>query len=1061
MKQSHRKVCWGAILGWVLTAAIDGVADSAVQAVSLADPSIPLAAGGNNDSSGSVISADGRFVLFLSSASNLVTNGGSGRFLDVFLRNRTNNTTTLVSVDLTGSRGGNGHSVSPVISSDGRYVAFESEAANLVANDTNGVSDVFLRDLQSGTTTLLSVNSSGTGAGNGASTDSIISADGRYVAFVSAASDLVANDTNAALDIFVRDLQNGTTTLASISADRNSGGSGDSESPALTPDGRWLAFSSKATNLVAGVTNNQGEIYVRDLANGTTTWASANSAAIMRTITNAPARSITSFNPVISADGKFVAFKSFGAASLLLRHNLLTGSTDLLSTNAVGGGFIDGDSSGPDMTPDGRYIAFTEITGSSGVYSAVYLWDAQSGSKTLVSANLTGTISTDTTSDTPAVSADGRFVTFLSDAPDLATNAVDGSYQVFLRDAVSGTTRLVSVDLNGGVSGETGGAIPTISADGRYIAFDSFDGGYVSADNNNAYDVFVRDMTTDTTELISSADAAAQSLTSDGISSVSGNSVSADGRFVMFVSLADNLAANDTNDYQDVFVRDLQTGTNVLVSVNSGGSGSANGFSGSPAMSSNGRYVAFVSNAPDLTANKTNRYGDIFVRDLQAGTTTLISVSADGATSGNAESSSPQISSDGRYVAFYSKAKNLVPNDSSGGGEIFWRDIQSGLSVSVTTNGNALDLFSLTADGRYVAARSFFPVRELFVWDAQARAKIYATVSAAGSSGLVLSPDGRTLIFQSATNVDRPIIAHDLVADTDRIIGHSAIPDVPQARVSGNGRFVTFVSSANDPNTTTGTNNVFLYDLQTATTTLVSFNRDLTAGGNGPSDSPSISADGRYVVYRSAASDLVVGDDNGLPDVFVLDRLGGINTLVSVNQTGAGSGNGPSSTPLISADGGIIVFKSVASDLTAGDNNGAQDVFVFHLAKGLLEDLDGDGMDDAWEVRYFGDLSHNGSADSDGDGLSDWAESKMGTDPTDPASRLSPQMVVSPDTGQIRITWQSAPGRSYRVQYKEDLNQANWNDLGGGVVVNGSSAACWDAGAGTSNQRFYRIAVVE
>src|SRR5438477_4887785 len=384
MKNSCARVFRCATLGWILASAINGLADSAVQAVSLANPLIPLASGGNSDSSGSVISADGHFVLFLSSANNLVTND-NGRFVDVFLRNRTNNTTTLVSVNLTGAGGGNGHSVSPAISTDGRYVTFESEASNLVANDTNGVSDVFLRDLQSGTTTLLSVNSSGTGAGNGASTSPIISADGRYVAFVSAASDLVANDTNAALDIFVRDLQNGTTTLASISADRNTGGSGDSGSPALTPDGRWLAFSSRATNLVAGVTNNQGEIYVRDLANGTTTWARANSAAIMRTITNAPTRSITSFNPVISADGKFVAFKSFGAASLLLRHNLQTGRTALVSSNAAGGGFIDGDSSGPDMTPDGRYIAFTEITGLSGVYSAVYLWDAQSGSKTLVS----------------------------------------------------------------------------------------------------------------------------------------------------------------------------------------------------------------------------------------------------------------------------------------------------------------------------------------------------------------------------------------------------------------------------------------------------------------------------------------------------------------------------------------------------------------------------------------------------------------------------------------------------------------------------------------------------
>jgi Tol biopolymer transport system component len=149
------------------------------------------AVGGNSDSLGSVISADGRFVLFLSTASNLSTNDDDGsRFVDVFLRNRTNGTTTLVSVNLTGAGGGNGHSVVPVISTDGRYVAFDSEANNLVANDTNGVSDVFLRDLQFGTTMMLSVNSAGTGSGDGASSSPVMSADGRYVAFVSAAGDL-------------------------------------------------------------------------------------------------------------------------------------------------------------------------------------------------------------------------------------------------------------------------------------------------------------------------------------------------------------------------------------------------------------------------------------------------------------------------------------------------------------------------------------------------------------------------------------------------------------------------------------------------------------------------------------------------------------------------------------------------------------------------------------------------------------------------------------------------------------------------------------------------------
>src|SRR5207249_11264627 len=166
---------------------------------------LPVAAGGNSDSSDSVISSDGRFVLFLSSANNLVTNDDNGKFVDVFLRDRTNGVTTLVSVNQTGVGGGNGNSVSPAASTNGRYVVFESEASNLVANDTNGVSDVFVRDLQTGTTTLVSENGSGAG-GNGGSTSPVISADGRYVAFVSEAWDLVANGTDGAQGALRADL---------------------------------------------------------------------------------------------------------------------------------------------------------------------------------------------------------------------------------------------------------------------------------------------------------------------------------------------------------------------------------------------------------------------------------------------------------------------------------------------------------------------------------------------------------------------------------------------------------------------------------------------------------------------------------------------------------------------------------------------------------------------------------------------------------------------------------------------------------------------------------------
>ncbi len=118
-------------------------------------------------------------------------------------------------------------------------------------------------------------------------------------------------------------------------------------------------------------------------------------------------------------------------------------------------------------------------------------------------------------------------------------------------------------------------------------------------------------------------------------------------------------------------------------------------------------------------------------------------------------------------------------------------------------------------------------------------------------------------------------------------------------------------------------------------------------------------------------------------------------------------------------------------------------------------------MPDIVEMAYFGDLSHNGSDDSDGDGVTDWMEVRAGTDPMNAASRFSPEAVMFLSTWQTMIRWDSAPGRSYRVQYKDDLSQTNWNDLDGGVIVNGSSAASWDNWTQTNHQRFYRVLLVE
>src|SRR6185436_5012987 len=201
-------------------------------------------------SSYGAISADGRFVAFASSASNLVAGDTNGTN-DIFLRDRAAGTTVLLSVDSAGTQG-NGPSQSPAISADGHLVAFLSVASNLVPGDTNSGSDVFVRDLQSATTERVSVTSNGSQVYAGGTYPSI-SADGAYVAFISAAPDLVAGDTNGVLDVFLRNRTSGTTERVSV----GSGGvEGDDRSgfAAISADGRYVVFQSKATNLVPGDT---------------------------------------------------------------------------------------------------------------------------------------------------------------------------------------------------------------------------------------------------------------------------------------------------------------------------------------------------------------------------------------------------------------------------------------------------------------------------------------------------------------------------------------------------------------------------------------------------------------------------------------------------------------------------------------------------------------------------------------------------------------------------------------------------------------------------------------
>jgi hypothetical protein len=387
----------------------------------------------------------------------------------------------------------------------------------------------------------------------------------------------------------------------------------------------------------------------------------------------------------------------------------------------------------------------------------------------------------------------------------------------------------------------------------------------------------------------------------EGNSNSQVGSISADGRYAAFYSYASNLVISDTNEQYDIFIHERISGITERINLGPVGQ-QTNHYSGSPVISADGRYVAYSSQANNLVISDTNGYNsDVFVYDHETGITALASINSSG-EQGNDDSSLPKISPDGRYVVFHSTATNLVVSDTNGWGDVFVHDRQTGITerVSVSSNGEQGNLWSnsasISGDGRYVAFESVasnFVLgdsnnNDVFIHDRQT---------------------GETVRISTGTNGEQPN-------------GDSNWPVF-----SANGRYVAFYSDAN--NLVTGDTNsedVFIYDRVERIITLVSLSLN---GQKGNDDSlyPSISADGRYVAFRSRASNLVLGDTNGLSDIFVRDLFTGINLRMSVSSTGQ-EGNGSSLQPAISSHGQFVVFWSEANNLVAGDTNEEGDVFI-------------------------------------------------------------------------------------------------------------------------------------
>ena len=1026
------------------------------------------------------LSANGRFVAFVSFASNLVEGQSASSIANVYLFDAQQNTMQIVSrADDSATTTAAGYSLNPVISADGRYVAFTSEANNLVAGQTDHSHwDVFLFDknLASNTTMLVSgAGGSATETGNGESFSDLalaISEDGRFVAFRSFADNLVAGvtDDNHNSDIFLfdRDSSGPRTTLVSRAAISPiiaaTGGSASSEKPVMSSDGRFVAYQSTATNIVANDSNNAYDVFLYDrVVQNTVLVSHANGS-------NASANG-ASTKPIISSDSTSDNFVIFNSTAT----NLVAGQVDLnglddvfiysrigLTTSLASGQAgsttttANGASSVAAINSDGSAVVLTSLaddlggTDSNGV-SDVFVratvvptfptFSFRADSFTTQENGGTARIRVDRTGDT-TITAGIDYRVFATAGTDNATEGLDFvadegtlifapgettlTFEVtILDDQVQESTERVFLELfdpsAGGVLGEISTSQLRIqdndglgmidvnpdgteagdgsqfyqrsrsSADGRFVAFSSLsqnlvsgfvDGnGTVDTLDNLASDVFVRDRLTGITTLVS--ENAAGTASGNGGSFVL--DISDNGRFIFFLSEATNLVTgvNDINGkFYDYFVYDQLTQTTTILSTTPNGTSTANGgknaiFDGK--MSRDGRYYFYKVIGNNLVAPglDNNAAFDIYRYDLQERTNELISKDKNGVAAGLADVfTSFEISADGNIVLFETDVPafdmvdasiadpaRLTPggqpsNDSFDQLDLFLRNIETGETQVVTLNrdGNSVIDFphrgyKLSADGSLVA----FSTRA-------------ADVTPESPTGHF----SQAMYLRDMSTGDTTLIAGD--------VSHSEFHTSSPAQFSGNGEYLVFVSTLDDlaPGIidTNETFDVFLYDIQFETIDVISVNDEGSATGQslhppivGPrsvdSGDATISHDGRYIAFRSAASDLVEGipvvtlpsgeiDDSFDYNVFVRDVENETTSFVS--SVDNEPGNGIAYEPYITSNGQFVFFMSSSSDLIPGisDNNSTVNLFVspgtFSPGTFQFSDADVDVSEDGTEA---------------------------------------------------------------------------------------------------------------
>ncbi|MBM3882213.1 MAG: hypothetical protein FJ387_21255 [Verrucomicrobia bacterium] len=933
------------------------------------------------------------------------------------------------------------------LANSGDGLVLTSTSDRLTTNDLNAAADVFLFGRPTARATLVSARTNGW-SGNGSSLGGSLAADGSRVAFLSRASDLAGPDTNHTWDVFVYDVATGVTTIASLAADGGSS-AGPASDPILSADGRYVVFGSPARDLAPDPSLGGYNLYRSDLVEHRTDCLTTGLPLDPQV-----AWRLTGWAVTPDAQASVLTLDAVAgtpsSSAVVWRNHATRQSVDcsaslppeLVSSQPVA-------HTAPAVSADGRFVAFHSEMKVSAVYRhALCLHDLGRHTTTILSlrTNDTARQTFPSSAHAATLDTDGQHVLYLAPLPAYDPSAsvlTNGPMQVYLYHAPTRTPRLVSAAPDGVTPANADAGDARLTPDGRVVFFSSratnltqaavapgprlyrWDrdsgelhvvtelsegvppGPFVMSPNGEWIAALGADAQgqpviryAETMGGVASdarlAPAVTQSATGRGWVGVQPAGVSADGRYVALTAFPPG-PAGDSKPMQ-VYRHDTLTGTRQLIT--SGVDGHlANSHALPPSLSADGAKLLLFSAATNLVPADLNAVADLFVHAVSTGERAMLRGTP--LPIGAAAQPASLISPDGAaaFLTFLEGTKwvSRLADVPSGALAASFSGTPVGLpSFSRTGQKLAVSLSSSTPSAAYARVE----VHDVAAWLAGNRTPHPALwTSSLQAVEPLLSADGNRVAYFHLTTIGTNAV---LVVDWAKkrlLFSRGLGSQAPSSlSLSANGRFVSWISRGAEP---TSPSQVWRGDLDHGTVALASVALDGAGEGNAASKTATLSADGRYVAFSSLADNLVAADTNGAKDVFLRDMLTGRTLLLSRAASGL-AGSGWSVDPFFSADGRSLFFVSHAPNLALDDYNQTGDLF---------------------KVEILGD-------------------------PT-----LLAVLERNLNTGQGRLLWNGVPGRSYRIEFKDDLNAAGWSTVPGVFAADGQMGVDTRA----NPQRFYRV----